>query len=374
RRTHAREHLPGRAVDDEIRDVVERRRVAVDDREPAAVGERLVREPRHGPHLERGADDEQQPGAARKLRRPLDRPGREQLAEHDDTRLQDGGAVRAAGQRQQRPDVRLAPAAREAHAGPDRAVHLDDVARAGGGMETVDVLRHDRMHEPLRLERGERLVRGVRPRVAEDVEPQRVELPHALRVPAEGVDRRHLVRVEALPDAVRAAEVRDPALGRHAGARQRHARPVRANEFCEHDGLVHGFSFSAPIRVRFAETDAQGIAHNANYAVWFEVARVEYLERHAGGYQRLRDLGLEAVVLETHVRYLRPARFDDRLLVHARCLDVRGARFRYEYAVERDGSLIADGWTLHATVAAGTMGPSPPASASASASSSARRG
>jgi len=160
---------------------------------------------------------------------------------------------------------------------------------------------------------------------------------------------------------------------------------------------VHGFSFSAPIRVRFAETDAQGIAHNANYAVWFEVARVEYLERHAGGYQRLRDLGLEAVVLETHVRYLRPARFDDRLLVHARCLDVRGARFRYEYAVERDGSLIADGWTLHATVAAGTMrptrvpdwlrdaianaersapapGPSPPASASASASSSARRG
>lgn len=120
---------------------------------------------------------------------------------------------------------------------------------------------------------------------------------------------------------------------------------------------MHGFSFSTDVKVRFAETDAQGIVHNSNYVVWFEVARVDYLERHAGGYQRLRDLGIEAVVLETHVRYLEPARFDDRLRIHARCLDVRGARFRYEYAIERAGTVIADGWTAHATVDARTMRP-----------------
>ena len=121
--------------------------------------------------------------------------------------------------------------------------------------------------------------------------------------------------------------------------------------------MLHGFSFATDVKVRFAETDAQGIAHNSNYFVWFEVARVEYLERYAGGYQKLRDLGVEAVVLETHVRYLQPAKFDDRLRVHARCLDVKGARFRYEYAIERDGEVIADGWTAHATVDARTMRP-----------------
>jgi acyl-CoA thioester hydrolase len=120
---------------------------------------------------------------------------------------------------------------------------------------------------------------------------------------------------------------------------------------------VEGFSFAAQIRVRFAETDAQGVAHNSNYFVWFEIARVEWLAQFAGGYQRLRDLGVEALVLETHVRYLLPAKFDDRLTVHARCLDVRGARFRYEYAIERDGVLIADGWTSHATVDAATLLP-----------------
>ena len=120
---------------------------------------------------------------------------------------------------------------------------------------------------------------------------------------------------------------------------------------------MDGFAFSTAVKVRFAETDAQGIAHNSNYFVWFEVARVDYLDRYAGGYQRIRDDGIEALVLETHVRYLVPAKFDDQLLVHARCLDVRGARFRYEYAIERGGELIADGWTAHATVDARTFRP-----------------
>lgn len=121
--------------------------------------------------------------------------------------------------------------------------------------------------------------------------------------------------------------------------------------------MAHGFSFSTEVTVRFAETDAQGIAHNASYLVWFEVARVAYLAEHAGGYQRLRDEGVEALVLESHVRYLRPTHFDDRLVVHARCVDVRGARFRYEYEIRRGVEIVADGWTAHAAVDGTTMRP-----------------
>ena len=120
---------------------------------------------------------------------------------------------------------------------------------------------------------------------------------------------------------------------------------------------MDGFHFSTDVRVRFAETDAQGIVHNANYLVWFEIARVAYLERFAGGYPKLRESGVEALVLESHVHYREPARFDDRLRIHARCADVRGARFRYEYAVEREGVVIADGWTAHATVDRETLRP-----------------
>ena len=121
---------------------------------------------------------------------------------------------------------------------------------------------------------------------------------------------------------------------------------------------MHGFSFATEVKVRFAETDAQGIAHNSSHLVWFEVARVEYLQRHAGGYQRLRGLGIEALVLESHVRYLQPARFDELLVLHARCVDVKGARFRYEYLIEReDGTKLAEGWTGHAVVDSRTFRP-----------------
>jgi len=121
---------------------------------------------------------------------------------------------------------------------------------------------------------------------------------------------------------------------------------------------MEGFTFSTDVRVRFADTDAQGIAHNASYLVWFEVARVEYLRAYAGGYQTLRDLGIEALVLESFCRYIVPARFDDLLHVHARVIELRGARFRYEYAIVReDGTLMAEGWTAHACVNARTFKP-----------------
>jgi acyl-CoA thioester hydrolase len=121
---------------------------------------------------------------------------------------------------------------------------------------------------------------------------------------------------------------------------------------------VQAYPFSTRVRVRFAETDAQGIAHNASYLVWFELARVEYLREYAGGYQSLRDHGIEALVLESFCRYRVPVRFDDVIDVHARCGDLRGARFRYEYLLVReDGVTVADGWTAHACVDAGTLRP-----------------
>ena len=99
------------------------------------------------------------------------------------------------------------------------------------------------------------------------------------------------------------------------------------------------------------------MANNAEYLVWFEVARVDYLSRFRGGYSSLREQGVEALTIETHVRHLKPAQFDDRLRIHARCVDLRGARFRYEYVVERAGTRIATGWTTHATVDAASRMP-----------------
>ena len=121
---------------------------------------------------------------------------------------------------------------------------------------------------------------------------------------------------------------------------------------------MEGYTFSTEITVRFAETDAQAIAHHASYLVWFEVARIAWLAEHAGGYPSMQEQGIEALTTAVDVRYHRAARFDDRLRIWARCVDPRGARFRFEYAVEREaGELVAEGSTSHATVDSTTHRP-----------------
>ncbi len=120
---------------------------------------------------------------------------------------------------------------------------------------------------------------------------------------------------------------------------------------------MDGFAFTHRVRVRFAETDAQGIAHHASFVVWLEEARVAYLAAFAGGYRAIRERGIEALTTGVHVEYERAAFFDDVLEIGARCGELRGARFRFDYEVERHGVRVAHGWTTHATVDAATHRP-----------------
>jgi acyl-CoA thioester hydrolase len=123
---------------------------------------------------------------------------------------------------------------------------------------------------------------------------------------------------------------------------------------------MDGYRFSTDLTVRFSETDAQGVVHNAVYLVWFEIARIAYLAQFGDGYKGLVEQGIDATTTEAYVRYLDGTRFDDELRIHVRAADLRGARFRFEYAVERTSEptgMVADGWTAHACVNAATLRP-----------------
>jgi acyl-CoA thioester hydrolase len=123
---------------------------------------------------------------------------------------------------------------------------------------------------------------------------------------------------------------------------------------------MDGYRFATDVTVRFSETDAQGIANNSVYLNWFEVARIAYLARFPGGYRGLIEKGVEALTIEANVRYRVPCVFDDQLRIHTRVTHLRGARFRFEYVVERlngQSARIAEGWTGHACVDAKTFRP-----------------
>jgi acyl-CoA thioester hydrolase len=120
---------------------------------------------------------------------------------------------------------------------------------------------------------------------------------------------------------------------------------------------MEGFPVTIEFEVRFSEMDAQGIVHNAAYLVWFENARIAYIAQLAGGYRGMVERGVDVTTVEAHVRYRAATRFDDTLAVGVRVGEVKGPRFRFDYRVERDGTLVAEGWTMHACVDAATLRP-----------------
>lgn len=95
-------------------------------------------------------------------------------------------------------------------------------------------------------------------------------------------------------------------------------------------------NFAWPVRVYYEDTDAGGVVFYANYLKYFERARTEWLR--AMGYEQdmlRREAGILFVVKSVRVDYLKPALFNEELLVSARILDVKPASLVFEQTVMR---------------------------------------
>jgi acyl-CoA thioester hydrolase len=87
------------------------------------------------------------------------------------------------------------------------------------------------------------------------------------------------------------------------------------------------------LRVRYAETDRMGVVYYANYLIWCEVGRVEFLRARGRSYALLETEGVGLAVSEATVRYLAPARFDDLVRVQTTLTGVRSRAVTFDYLI-----------------------------------------
>lgn len=104
------------------------------------------------------------------------------------------------------------------------------------------------------------------------------------------------------------------------------------------------------VRVIFGDTDQMGVVYYGNYMRYFEASRAAFLRHLGKSHADLDAWGVALPVAEAHCRYRRPAHYEDLLDVHIEVTEIGGASLRFEYEVRRDGELLAEGYTLHATV------------------------
>nr|WP_221089140.1 thioesterase family protein [Deinococcus aquaedulcis] len=106
-------------------------------------------------------------------------------------------------------------------------------------------------------------------------------------------------------------------------------------------------TFVSVLRVRYAETDAMGVAHHATYPVWFEVARTDAMHALGLPYREVEARGYYLMLSGLNVEYRRAARYDDELQIHATLSAVRSRTLTFSYEVRRAGELLATGETRH---------------------------
>lgn len=104
------------------------------------------------------------------------------------------------------------------------------------------------------------------------------------------------------------------------------------------------------VRVRYAETDQMGVAYHANYFVWFEVGRTDWLRTFGVTYRDLEAEGFLLPVIEAHCEYRTSARYDDDLRITSTARLVSAVRVAFDYEITGPSATIATGHTVHATL------------------------
>lgn len=105
------------------------------------------------------------------------------------------------------------------------------------------------------------------------------------------------------------------------------------------------------IRVRYGETDQMGVVYHANYAVYFETGRTEWLREFGLSYSKMEAEGVMLPVISLSINYKNSARYDDVLKVKTRLKKMPTASIEFEYELWNESNvLLATGTTVLAFI------------------------
>ncbi len=109
------------------------------------------------------------------------------------------------------------------------------------------------------------------------------------------------------------------------------------------------YRYKSEIRVRFGETDLQGVVFNANYLLYVDTAQMDYLRSIGISYQNMLEQGHDIVIVDAALQFRAPARFDEILEVYARIFDIGNSSIKMDFELyeKESGRLIAEAQTAY---------------------------
>ena len=105
-------------------------------------------------------------------------------------------------------------------------------------------------------------------------------------------------------------------------------------------------NFSIKIKVRYCETDQMGLVHHGSYINYFEEARIAWISNLGFSYSEMEKSGIILPVSKINVIYLRPAYFDDDLLVSVELAELPTSRLIFNYTIKNKDEVVVTGTTV----------------------------
>lgn len=91
-------------------------------------------------------------------------------------------------------------------------------------------------------------------------------------------------------------------------------------------------------RVRYAETDQMGVVYHANYLVWCEIGRTDFIRKIGTPYAQLERDNVALAVVDAKLRFHGAARYDDLIRVTTTLKEVRSRMITFDYLIEHAGT------------------------------------
>jgi len=104
------------------------------------------------------------------------------------------------------------------------------------------------------------------------------------------------------------------------------------------------------MRVSYRDTDQMGTVYYANYLVFFERGRSEFMRELGFTYRKMEDLGLYFPVMHAECDYHSPAKYDDLITIETTISELKNASAVFSYKIKCEDRLLATGKTKHPLV------------------------
>ena len=104
--------------------------------------------------------------------------------------------------------------------------------------------------------------------------------------------------------------------------------------------------FYIKIKVRYCETDQMGLVHHGSYINYFEEARISWISNLGFSYSEMEKSGIILPVSKLNLSYLRPAYFDDELVVNVELAEPPTSRLIFNYTIKNKEEVVVTGTTV----------------------------